>query len=214
MTKFVYKADNAWGNESMGTVLARTAADARQILREKGLISTYLEDSKTYKEKRRKRKKRQKILITVGVVLVSTAGAASTWMNLRPDKEVAPVVADMKESGVIRSSGGTVVAGNKEEEAFAHRIVEAWNSYSLGLVTGIELRKNIMALYVTPKATRLEGSDLQSLSTTSIKALQREFKASAVTMLLIQDDTTVMELYYNSITKKTKIQDHRKKALF
>lgn len=209
MTKFVYKADNALGNESMGTVLARTVADARQILREKGLVSTYLEDSKTYKMKRRRRRKRQRMLIVAGVILIAAAGTTSAWMNFRPEKAVAPEVAGLKTSGVIVSNGGTVVAESKEGEDLALRIIDSWNTYAPGLVSGIELKKSIMAMYITPKATRLTGDDLQSLATNSVKALHREFKASGVTMLLIEDNVTVMELYYNPFSKKTKIQDYR-----
>jgi hypothetical protein len=209
MIKWVYKADNAYGIESTGTVAAHTLADARLALRDKGLVSTYLEDSRVYKKKRRARRRRQRLLIRTGAVLILGAVALAGWMHLQSQRPVAPQVSAMLDSGVLQGSGGTVVANTKEAEKFAHFVVQSWDQYTPGLVNGIELRKNIMTLHITSKAVRLKGNELQSLSTTTVKALQREFEAPVVTMLLVQDDLTMMELYYNAYTKKTKVQDYR-----
>ena len=53
MTKYVYKADNAYGDERRGIIAAPSESDARRMLRENGLVSTFLEEATVYKRDRK-----------------------------------------------------------------------------------------------------------------------------------------------------------------
>jgi len=110
---------------------------------------------------------------------------------------------------VLRGHAGTIVADSPELQSFAHRIVEAWNSFTPGLITGIEVRKNLMSLYVSSSVKDIGDDDMEVLATNSLRSLQREFKASGVSMLIIEDELTIMELYYSPFTRSMKIRDHR-----
>ena len=209
MIKYVYKADNMYGDERTGTIIAPSESDARRLLREKGLVSTFLEDIKVYKHKRRVRKRRRRLIIRTGAGLISIAIVASVWMARAGNRDAAPDVSALVDSGVLRGHAGTIVADSPELQSFAHRIVEAWNSFTPGLITGIEVQKNLMSLYVSSSVKNIGDDDMEVLATNSLRALQREFKASGVTMLIIEDELTIMELYYSPFTRSMKIRDHR-----
>lgn len=209
MTKYVYKADNAYGDEKKGLIEAPTVSDARRMLRENGLVSTYLEDAKTYKKKRHARKRRQQLIVRTGGVLIVAALAASGWIAREGARETAPSVAGMIETGVLRGNAGTIVADTKKAKVFARQIIDAWSSFAPRLISGIEVRDNLMTLYVSSTATGIEPNDLEVLATNSVRALQREFDATGATMLIIEDDLTIMELNYNPYTRSMKIQDYR-----
>ena len=209
MPKFVYKADTAYGDEKKGIVEAHTISDARRLLRENGLISTYLEDAKLYKKRRRAHKRRQKMIVRIGVVLIIGALVLSAWIAREAERETAPMVSGLQDSGVLRGNAGTIVADTQKAENFAHRIIQAWNSFAPRLITGIEVRNNLMTLYVSGTAVGIDANDLEVLATNTLTALQREFNSTGATMLIIEDDVTIMELYYNPYTRSMKIQDYR-----
>ncbi len=209
MIKYVYKADNAYGDERAGTVVAPSESDARRLLREKGLVSTFLEDIRVYKQKRHRRRRRRRILIRSGAGLIGVAILVSVWMAVAGNRETAPTVKALQEGGVLRGHAGTIVADTPALRTFARRIINAWNGFAPGLIMGIEVQKNLMTLYVNGTISGIGDDDLEVLATNSLRALQREFKASGTTMLIIEDDLTIMELYYSPFTRSMKIRDHR-----
>ena len=209
MIKYVYKADNAYGDERRGIIAAPSVSDARRLLREKGLVSTFLEDAVTYKRKRRVRKRRQKIILWTGAILIVGALAASVSMTIMSNRETAPDVAVLQQSGVLRGNAGNIVADSDETKDFAYRIIEAWNSFAPRIITGIEVRRNLMILYVSGTKTGIDANDLEVLATNSLRSLQREFDAIGVTMLIIEDDLTIMELKFNPYSGTMKIHDYR-----
>lgn len=209
MIKYVYKADNAYGERRAGTVAAHTIQDARRILRENGLVSTFLADAKEYRHRRRKKKRRQQWLIRGGVALVVIAMFGSRWMVDSAGRATGADASSLKSSGVLEGNAGTIIAETEETEAFAHRLINAWNNFAPRLITGIEVRENLLTLYVSNTASAVEEGDLEALASQSIRALQREFDSSGATMLVIEDDVMIMELYYNPFTKDTRVQDYR-----
>lgn len=209
MIKYVYKADNAYGDERRGIIAAPSVSDARRLLREKGLVSTFLEDAVTYKRKRRVRKRRQKVILWTGAILIVGALAASVSMTIMSNREIAPDVAVLQQSGVLRGNAGNIVADSDETKIFAYRIIEAWNSFAPRIITGIEVRRNLMILYVSGTKTGIDANDLEVLATNSLRSLQREFDAIGVTMLIIEDDLTIMELKFNPYSGTMKIHDYR-----
>ncbi|MFP6584335.1 MAG: hypothetical protein VCD00_17500 [Candidatus Hydrogenedentota bacterium] len=209
MIKYVYKADNAYGEQRSGTIAAHTIGDARRILRENGLVSTFLEDAKEYRHKRRKKKRRHQMLIRIGVGLVVIAMFGSRWMVDLAGQDSGADASSLKSSGVLTGNAGTIIAETEQAEAFAHRLIDAWNNFAPRLITGVEVRENLLTLYVSNTASDIQEGDLEALASQSIRALQREFDSSGATMLVIEDDVMIMELYYNPFTKKTRVQDYR-----
>lgn len=209
MTKYVYKADNAYGDERRGIIAAPSEPDARRMLRENGLVSTFLEEATVYKRKRKARKRRQKIILWTGAVLIIGALAASASMTIMAKRETAPDVAVLQESGVLRGNAGNIFADSDETKEFAYRIINAWNSFAPRIITGIEVRPNLMTLYVSGTAKGIDPNDLEVLATNSLRSLQREFDSIGVTMLIIENDITIMELKYNPYSGTMRIHDYR-----
>ena len=202
MITYIYKAYDQLGNKKAGKVAVHTILDARRILRERHLNPYFLEDFKVVKQNIRRRRKRRRIIVAVGAVLIAAALVLSGIMVGYAGRERAP---DYSKTGVLKGGSGNLVADTDQGRAFARNIYQAWQSFAPGVINGIEVRKHLMTIYVGRAVRRMSESDLEVLATNSIRALQREFKSNGGTLLIIEDDLTIMEVRYNSFTKSTNI---------
>ena len=209
MATFVYKAYDQLGNKKAGKIAVPSELDARRELRDHGLSAYFLEDLRAVKKALRKRKKRRQILAVVGVILISAAMLLSGLMVGYAGRERALTMEDYQSAGVVTGGSGNLVAATDKDKRFARRIYEAWQSFAPGVLTGIEVRKHVMTLYVGRRVSEISDEDLEYLATQSVRAVQREYDSAGATLLIIQDDVPIMEVRYNGFTKSTKITQYK-----
>ena len=209
MTTYVYKAYDPAGHKKAGTVVVESVFDARRILRDKGLKIYFLEDLKSVKQQVRRKKRRRRTLYISGSILIALALVTSGVMVGYAGREQALGLEAYQEVGAVRGHAGTVYAKTDAEMAFAQNIYDAWSSFTPGVITGIEVQRSVMTVYVSRKISQVSDNDVEALVTSSVRALQREFGASGTTLLLVKDDVTLMEVRYSPYTRSTNIKDFR-----
>ena len=209
MATFVYKAYDQLGNKKAGKIAVPSEMDARRELRDHGLSAYFLEDIRAVRKALHKRKKRRKILAIAGVILIAAAMFMSGFMVRYSGRERDLSLEDYQTAGAVTGGSGTLVADSDQGKQFARQMYEAWHSFAPGVLTGIEVRKHFMTLYVARKVSRLPDEDLEYLATQSVSALQRQYDTAGATLLIIQDDVPIMEIRYNGFTKSTKITHYK-----
>lgn len=105
----------------------------------------------------------------------------------------------------MAGGSGNLLADTDEGKQFARKIYEAWQSFAPDVITGIEVRKYFLTLYVDRKVSTIAANDLEFLATQSVRAAQREYDSAGATLLIIQDDVPIMEVRYNGFTRSTRI---------
>ena len=209
MATFVYKAYDQLGNKKAGKIAVPSELDARRELRDHGLSAYFLEDLRAVKKVLHKRRKRRQILAVVGVVLIAAAMLVSGLMVGYAGRERDLTVEDYETAGVVTGGSGNLIAGTDQDKQFARRMHEAWQSFAPGVLTGIEVRKRFMTLYVDRAVSKIPDEDLEYLATTSVRAVQRQYDSAGATLLIIQDDVPIMEVKYNEFTNSTKITRYK-----
>jgi len=176
LTTYIYKAYDPAGHKKAGTVVVASIFDARRIIRDKGLKIYFLEDLRVVKKSLRRKKRRRRILYISGTVAIALALVTSGMMVGYAGRDRALDVEAYQEIGAIRGQSGSVYAKTDEEKVFAQEIYNVWNSFAPGVITGIEVQQSLMTIYVGRKISQMSDSDREALATSSVRALQREFK--------------------------------------
>jgi hypothetical protein len=202
---FIYKAYDSAGRKKSGTLHGFSAQDANLTLRERGLKVYFIADLHKLKEAVRHKRQVRKTIIYGGAALVVIAlvgsGAAVSLAG-----RVKPLGAsDYRKAGLITSGSGNIVADSEEGKQLASDIYDAWNSFAPRVLTGIEIRNGVMTLHVTRAASRLVPDDFEYLAVNSVRALHRQTDAPGATLVVLQDDMTILEVRYNGLTNSTHI---------
>lgn len=208
MATYFYKAYDSAGHKRAGTLRVPTLPLARARLRERGLQTYFLEDLKVVRAETKRRRRRHQIILACGGVLIAGALVLSGLIVGYAARERPTDVAQYQKAGVLDGAAGMVVAKGPDERAFAREMYEAWNSFAPGVMNGIEVTKHLMTIYVSPKIKDMDRRTLETLATNSTRALQRRFNGVGVTLLIVQDNSTVMEISYNSYTRSTKVKSY------
>lgn len=210
MPLFYYKAYDAAGQKRTGIIEATHPHAADEELRQSGLRPYFLHDYHRLKKAlHQKQKKRQRLIAMVGTAAVILSAILSGLIVRYAGRERAPEIEDYRRTGLAVGSPGLIVAQTKEEREFASEILGAWESFAPGSVRGIEVGKLLMWVHVTRKIRALPGNDLDVLASQTVGALHRRFGASVCTLLVVENDTTILEVKYDAITRSTRVKSYR-----
>jgi len=210
MPFFYYKAFDEAGQKRAGIIEARDRWAADAELKRTGLRPYFLHDYQQLKKVlQQKQKKRQRLIVVVGAVAVVLSAVSSGLIVRYAGRERAPQIESYRRTGLVAGSPGIIVAKTREEREFAQEILGVWQSFCPGAVSGIEVGKLLMTVYVTRKIRALPESDLEVLASHTIRALHRRFRASGCTLLVVEGDRTILEVSYNAITRSTRVKSYR-----
>lgn len=210
MPFFYYKAYDEAGQRRAGIIEARDRWAADAELRSTGLRPYFLHDYHRLKKAlRQKQKKRQRLIVMLGTVAVVLSAIFSGLIVRYAGRQRAPVIEEYKRTGLVAGSPGVIVAKTKEEREFAMEVLDVWDTFAPGSVRGIEVGKLLMTVYVTRKIRALSDNDLEVLASHTLRALHRKFEASGCALLVVEGDTTILEVSYNAITRSTRVKSYR-----
>ena len=183
------------------------AADAE--LQRKGLRPYFLNDVESVKKALRQRRKRRRIITIVGGVAVAASFFLSGVMVRYAGRERAPDIQQYRRTGLIQEGPSLIVADSKEEREFAQQIYSTWEGFYPGTVTGLDVKKLLITVYVTNKVYDLSENELELLASNTARALQRRFSTSGCTLLVVETEITILEVTYTSLTKSTRVKSYR-----
>jgi hypothetical protein len=208
MATYVYKAYDSEGRKKTGTLNVFSPQEVYLALRERGLKVYFVEDLAKIKRVVHRRQRVRKTVIWSGAAAIAVALAVSAGMVGYAGRAKPLTMSDYEQSGLITSGSGNFVADSKEGEQLARDIFEAWNSFAPQVMIGIEVRKGMMAIHVTRAVRDLAADDLDHLATNSVRALHRRLGFPGATLLILEDDVTIMEVRYNGATNSTHVTNY------
>ena len=205
MPTYLYKAYDSVGHKKVGTLRVFSPQEVYLALRKRGLKVYFVEDLAKVKHVLQHRQRVRKTVIWCGAAVIVLALAGSAGMVGYAGREKPLAAGDYEKAGVLTRGSGNFVADSKAGEALARDTVETWNELSPNMVIGIEVRKGVMAIHVTQAAQNLAANDLDRLATNSVRALHRRLGFPGATLLVLQDDVTILEVRYNGVTNSAQI---------
>ena len=209
MRSFYYRAFDQVGGKRTGTVQALDLRAADAELQRKGLRPYFLNDVESVKKALRQRRKRRRIITIVGGVAVAASFFLSGVMVRYAGRERAPDIQQYRRTGLIQEGPSLIVADSKEEREFAQQIYSTWEGFYPGTVTGLDVKKLLITVYVTNKVYDLSENELELLASNTARALQRRFSTSGCTLLVVETEITILEVTYTSLTKSTRVKSYR-----
>lgn len=204
-----FRAYDETGGKRSGTMEATDVRAAATELREGGLRPYFLHDYHALKEKLRRKKKRRRIIAISGSVAVALSLLFSGLIVGYAGRERAPDIGEYEQMGLVEGAPGVVVARTKEERLFGLDIYEVWQRFSNKSVTGLEVSKFLMTVYVNKGIRHLSDKELESLAESTVRASQRHFRSSGCTLLVVENGGTILEIQYNGFTKSTTLKSYR-----
>ena len=206
---YYYRAFNEIGGKRTGTIQAPDPRAADAELRKNGLRPYFLNDVESVKKALRERKRRRRIITIVGAVAVALSIFLSGAMVRYAGRERAPDIQQYRRTGLVEEGSSIIVAGTKEEREFAQEIYNTWEGFYPGTVTGLEVKKLLMTIYVTNKVHDLSDSELELVASNTARALQRRFSTSGSTLLVVEDEIAILEVTYTAFTKSIRVKSYR-----
>ena len=210
MRTFYYKAYDQKGLKKSGVIEAphREGADAE--LRNAGLRPYLLQDYFALKKMlREKQKKRTQKLVMGGVVAVIAAAVFSGTIVWYAGRERAPDIESYKQSGIVAGNPGLINAKTREEREFGQGMYQIWHNFCPGSVSGLEVSRVFMTVYVTRKIRDLSQNDLEMLGSNTVRQLQKRFGATSCQLWVAEGNTTILEVSYTGLTKTTRVKHYR-----
>ena len=209
MKCFYFRAYDEAGRKRSGTMEAhdRQAADAE--LRKNGLRPYFVNDYEAVKKAARAQRKRHRIIVAAGAGATVFALILSGWIVEYAGRERAPNIVEYRETGLVEDSSGTIVAKTKEERDFALEIYNSWEGFYPGMITGLEVRKVLMTIYVTRRIRDLPDSELEMMASNTARALQRRFRTSGCTLLIVEGTEAAIEVYYTALPESMRVKSYR-----
>ena len=209
MRCFYFRAYDEAGQKRSGTMEApdRQAADA--ALRKNGLRPYFVNDYEAVKKAARAQRKRQRIIVAAGAGATVFALILSGWIVEYAGRERAPNIVEYRETGLVEDSSGAIVAKTKEERDFALEIYKSWEGFYPGMITGIEVKKVLMTIYVPRRIHDLPDSELEMMASNTVRALQRRFETSGCTLLIVEGNEAVMEANYTALPESMRVKSYR-----
>ncbi|MCP4640734.1 MAG: hypothetical protein GY851_09890, partial [bacterium] len=148
----------------------------------------------------RRKKKREHTLIGLGVVLILLSFPVSTYFVRHAERERAPDIEDYKRTGIVTGATGIITAKGERERQFAQNTYDVWETYRPGTVTGVEVTRLVVGVYVNSKVRSLSDEDLEMLTVATVKAHHRQLRSKACTLLVVEGTTTIVEAEYNVLS--------------
>jgi hypothetical protein len=210
MKIFYYRAYDGAGGKRTGTIEARDRWAADAELKKNGLRPYLLHDYQVLKKVlRQKQKERRRVIAIVGAAAVVVSIVFSIVIVRWAGRERPPDIEDYRRAGLVAGNSGMIGAKTKEERAFGLEIHQAWQSLYPDTVTGVDVSKLLMTVYVTRNVRHLSENELELLASNTVRALQRRFQASGCTVLVVEGDRTILEVHYNVLTRSTRVKSYR-----
>jgi hypothetical protein len=206
---FYYRAFDEAGGKKTGTIQASDQRAADAELRRGGLRPYFLNDVESVKKALRARRRRRRIIAISGGAAVALAFFLGGAMVRYAGRERPPDVQQYRQAGLIREGPNIIVADTKEEREFAQEMHDTWEGFYPGIVTGLDVKKLLMTVYVTNKVYDLAGSEVELLASNTARALQRRFNTNGCTLLVVEGETTILEVAYTALTKSTRVKSYR-----
>lgn len=208
MPMYYYKAYDGAGHKRSGTIHAANSHEAHFVLRETGLRPYFVCDYvKLRREIRQKRRRRALVATLIGAAPVAMGIAA--LLVAYSGRERAPDVGAYAKTGFITGATGLIVAGDDEQRLFGSEIFQRWENFCLGAVTGIEVRKTFMVIYVNRVIRTISDEELETLATNTVRSLQRRFEVNSCSLLVVEDGKTILEVEYSAGTRSTRVKWYR-----
>jgi len=209
VASFYYRAFDVTGRKRTGTIQASDPRAADAELRRNGLRPYFLNDVESVKKALRARRRRRRIIAISGGVAVALAFFLAGAMIRYAGRERPPDIQQYRQAGLIREGPNIIVADTKEEREFAQEMHDTWEGFYPGIVTGLDVKKLLMTVYVTNKVYDLADTELELLASNTARALQRRFNTNGCTLLVVEGETTILEIAYTALTKSTRVKSYR-----
>ena len=209
MKTYYYKASDPARNKRTGTIEAANARAADAALRRDGLQPYFIKDYRLLKKSLRRRKKRQRMIVVVGAVAVAASVVLSGVMVRYAGRERALDARAFKDTDFAEDHPGEPGEKTDKRHEFALEIQEVWDSLYPGVVTEIEVRRTLMTIYGTRQIAKLSDDELEFLGTNCVRALQRRFGSTSCTLLVAEEDVTILEITYVGLSRSVRVRFYR-----
>ena len=209
MRLFYFRAYDQTGHKRTGAIEAPNVRAADAELRKSGLRPYFLNEYEAVRKALREKRKRERLLILGGSLAIALSLVLSGQLVRYAGRERAPDVEDYKRAGILDESSGVIVAKTKEEREFALEIYKIWDGFYPDLITGVDVKRLFMTVYVSRQVYDLSDNELELLATNTTRALQRRFETSGATLLIVEGDNTVMEVNYASARQSLRVRSYR-----
>jgi len=206
---FYFRAYDQTGHKRTGAIEAPNVRAADAELRKSGLRPYFLNEYEAVRKALREKRKRERLLILGGSLAIALSLVLSGQLVRYAGRERAPDVEDYKRAGILDESSGVIVAKTKEEREFALEIYKIWDGFYPDLITGVDVKRLFMTVYVSRQVYDLSDNELELLATNTTRALQRRFETSGATLLIVEGDNTVMEVNYASARQSLRVRSYR-----
>ncbi len=205
MPTYLYKAYDSVGHKKVGTLYVLSPQEAILALRERGLKAYFVEDLAKVKRVLQHRQRVRKTVIGFGAGAIVLALGVSAGMVGYAGRAKPLATADYQQAGLVEGGSGNFAVDSEKGEKLAKEMVDAWNSFAPGVLTGIEIHKSVMTIHVGRAVRKLDPDDLDHLASNSVRALHRQLNARGAMLLILEEDVTMLEVRYNSVTNSTHI---------
>ncbi len=205
MATYVYKAYDQRGHKKTGTLNVINPQEAHLALRERGLKVYFIADLNKIKEAARHKRRVRSTLIYTGGVLITLAALGAGLMIGYAGRAKPLSTTDYQRAGLVTTGSGNVIADTEAGEELARDIYTAWESFAPRVISGIEVRKGVMTIHVSQRVRRMSQEDLEHLAVNSLRALHRQTGSPAATLLVLENDLTILDVRLNGVTNSTQI---------
>ncbi|HIJ65346.1 MAG TPA: hypothetical protein HPP77_05275 [Candidatus Hydrogenedentes bacterium] len=206
---YYFKAYDRAGNKRTGSIEAPDPRAADAALRQQGLRPYFVLDRRKVKKALLRRKvKRKQLILGLGIAAIGASLIFSSLLVRYAGRERAPNVAQYRKAGILEGYSGMIYTERKEEREFGVKMVQIWESFYPGVVTGVEVRKLMLTIYVTKRVRKIPDNELDMLVSNTVRALHRQFGAAVCTVLVIRGDETLLEATYDSLSRSVHIRSY------
>ena len=205
MPRYLYKAYDSVGHKKVGTLYVLSPQEVYVALRERGLKAYFVEDFAKVKRVLLHRQRVRKTVIWLGAASIALALTVSAGIVGYAGRVKPLSTEDYQKVGLVEGGSGNFAADTADGEKLAREMVDAWNSFAPAVITGIEVRKGVMTIHVARTVRNLDSADIDHLAVNSVRALHRRLGSPGATLLIVEEDVTMLEVRYNGVTDSTHI---------
>ena len=123
-------------------------------------------------------------------------------------RERPPDVEQLRETGILVGYPGMIYSKTKEGREFGTEMGQIWESFCPDAVAGLDVGKLLMTVYVTKGIRKLSANELEVLVSNTARALQRRFGATTSTVLVVENDQTILEVRYDSLSRSVHVKSY------
>lgn len=209
MQTVYFKAFDETGGKRSGTVQAVDVRAAAQELRRNGLRPYFVHDYQELKARKRQLKRRRRILYVGGGIVIACSLVLSGLVVGYVGRERPQSIENYKKAGLVQGADNLVYAKSSEAREFGRGIHEIWQSFTNEAVTGLEVNKYLLTIYVNRQIYKVPPRDFEALAEQTVRAFQRHFNSNGCKLLVANKDETLLEVSYNGFTKAMNLKSYR-----